>query len=401
MKKKVRWSHKPPIEILNALAKNGVVGRDGSVSFKAGGFRFNDIDYLIDSINFGCSIDEQDKITAVKQTIKKCFNKGGISEKKFIDLLTLEVENFLNKRKELRYFITGLSILKPSFNKIQINESTIRFYKTNIPRKFSSRVNKLKEVSKNNIKSNYCSCVIETVTFSNEIDIPLKNLNILRALFCLYNNYDFEFLFSKKRMPLNRVRIDEFHTLHNKEGLVENNLYYEIDFIEAPIIEIPQSKKFFETIISLINKSPYKEVIIDSLIFYVKAFDSYDPNISLILAWNAIDKLTNSESGNYNNVINRFRGIVGKTKHSEIIQILKNVRNNYVHRIEEHKNARDYCYELQSYFKLILEIHLQYLSHLNLENAFKVLDHLFEYKNSEEYISFFNDEDNSNPLIKI
>lgn len=119
------------------------------------------------------------------------------------------------------------------------------------------------------------------------------------------------------------------------------------------------------------------------------------------MAWNAIDKLTNSESGNYNNVINRFRGIVGKTKHSEIIQILKNVRNNYVHRIEEHKNARDYCYELQSYFKLILEIHLQYLSHLNLENAFKVLDHLFEYKNSEEYISFFNDEDNSNPLIKI
>lgn len=400
MKRKVQWSNKPPVEILKSLAKNGVVGRDGSVSFKAGSFRFNDIDYLIDSIKFCCSIDDQDKITAVKQTIKNCFDIRDISEKKFIELLALKVDSFLNKRKEPKYLVNSISILKPNFNKIEVNESIIRFYK-NLPNQFVSRVNKLKEVLKKPLAiSNYCNCVIETVTFSNEIDLPLKNLNILRALFCLYNNYDFQFV-TKGRVPINRVRIGEFHTLHNKEGQAENNVYYEMDFIEASIIEISQSKKFFQTILRLINSSPYKEVIFDSLIFYVKAFDSYDPNISLILAWNAIDKLTNSESGNYNSVINRFRGLVGKTKHSEIIEILKNVRNNYVHRIAEHKNARDYCYEIQSYFKLILEIHLKYLCQLNLEDAFKVLDYLFEHKNAEEYLSFFNAGDVSNSLINI
>ncbi|STO91737.1 hypothetical protein [Fluoribacter dumoffii] len=390
MRVSVKWKTQSPSKILEKIFEMAEVEKDGSVVFYSNSFELLPFDYIKDSIKFSSdNIDDNDKDELVIKAVRYCVLNKKLNPDDFLDQISIEAKK-INRKYENKNLITSLSVSKLPFREIQVFESKIKFYKR-IPRKFHSREQILKKLHTNTVQDqHYYKCIVSTLTDSNEIGIHLKNLNILRALFSLYNNYSFQMFTGLQKTPINRVCLGPFHTLHNSNGEpLGNEVGYELKFIELEAIEIKQFKSLFSKIIDKIEKSPYKEELKNSLVLYVKALDDYDANISLVLLWNALDKLTNECPGNYDKIIDRSKIIFGNNSHhSQVITTLKNVRNDYVHNMSHNKKARSYCYELQIYFKFIFFLHLSNLSHLNsMKEALTTIDYLGKlnvgYKNEK------------------
>lgn len=390
MRVSAKWKIKPQSKILEKIFDMAKVEKDGSVAFYSNSFELLPLDYIKDSIKFSSDkIDENDKDEIVIKAIKDCVLNKTMEPDDFLEKISIEAKK-IHRKYENKILITSLSISKLSFSEIQLFESNIKFYKR-IPYKFNSREQILEKLNADTIADqHYYKCIVSTLTDSNEIGIHLRNLNILRALFSLYNNYSFQMLTALQKKPINRVCLGPFHTLHNLKGEpLGTNVGYELKFIELEVIEIKQRKRLISKIINQIEKSPYKEELKTSLELYVKALDDYDANISLVLLWNALDKLTNECPGNYDKIIDRAKIIFGNASHHpQVINTLKIVRNDYVHNMNHNKKARSYCYELQMYFKYIFFYHLSSLSHLNsMTEALAAIDYLGKlndgYKNEK------------------
>lgn len=393
----MKWKNKKaPNALLSHIKKIGFLNSDGTVSFRSDNFQFLDLEYILDSLDFSVDVDIENKISCLKTTIKDCFKNSNFSSDFFLLNYEKNLRKFSDRKITKKFALVTLSIIKPKFRKITIENSTIKFYK-DFPKKFNSRRERLGLLGiKDN--PNYCKCIIETETYSDEIEPHFRSINILRAFFCLIYNNDFEIIFGKSDKLLNKVVLGQYQTLHNEDGEILVNYQYENNIV--PPIEIKEPVKFLQQLYQKICKSQYKEKLINSLLIFVKALDNLNPNVAFILLWNAIDQLTNTNSVNYNPIIERFKGLYENPKHAEIIERLKQIRNDYVHRIEEHRNAREYCFELQRYFFNLLFFHIHYVSHLKFEDALKVMDHLIEYSNAIEFLSKFQ-MNNSGPLLQI
>lgn len=373
----VKWKHakSPPSKILHNLLEISEQRSNGDIVFKSYDF-FNELDLIKDHLKFEMKIDKSDENYLIKETIKECIRQHDVSPKKFLSLINHKYSE-LNIHEVERICLTSISLKQLSFKRIKIFNSSISFYENDFPKKYHSRSSYF---NCKNIDSNdsYTKCVVKTKTASNQVDIHLDNLNIFRGLLNIMYNFKFEFLMSSEKKPINRIRLGEIHTIHNKYGrLINKGHWYELKFIQAETIKIePKSKKDLIQIINRINSCPYKDEIKDSILFYCHALDDYDPNISLIMLWNALDKLMNKQSGNYDDIIRRAKGLFGNhSKHAEIINTFKIVRNDYVHRIKSHSMAREYCYKLQEYYNYILFFHIFKLSHLkSMDEALSCLD---------------------------
>lgn len=399
MKVSVKWKTQAPSKILREIFEMSETEKDGSVVFYSNSFELLPFDYIKDSIKFSPdTIDESDKDEIVVKAIKHCVLNKTMNPGDFLENISVEAKK-INRQYQNRILISSLSISKLPFKEIQIFESNIKFYKR-IPSKFKSRNDILKKLQVNTISDrHYYNCIVSTPTDSNEIGIHLRNLNILRALFSLYNNYTYQMLTTLQKKPVNRVCLGQFHTLHHENGdPFGNDVGYELKFIKLDTVEIIQAKSQFSKILNRLQKSPYKEELKTSLVLYVTALDDYDPNISLVLLWNALDKLMNDYPGNYDKIIDRAKIIFGNNSHhSQAINTLKIVRNDYVHNMNHNKRARSYCYELQMYFRYIFFFHLYNLSHLNsLAEALKAIDYIGKFN-----IGYSNEKQSIKAALKI
>lgn len=382
----IQWKNKkkPPTKILEKFFEMAEIEEKEnvrSVVFYSNSFEILPQYYIRDYLEFSPDkLDNTDKDELIIKTIIHCVLKKSFKPDDFIKQISVEAKG-INRKREQKHLITTLSISKLPFREIKVFDSSIKFYKR-FPNKFISRTEILDGFDEDRSEEhNYYKCLISTFTNSNEPSIHLKNLNILRALICFDYNYSNEYIMGGgiRKTPINRVCLGLYHSLHKLDGkFLGDSIEYEQKFMELPTIEIQQPKKFYSKILSKIEKSPYGEKLKTSLLLYVRALDEYDADIALALLWNALDKLTNECPGNYDNVIDRTKIILGDDSHHfEAITALKNVRNNYVHNMINNRKARSYCYELQAYFKHIFYFHLNNLSHLNsMADALTAIDYI-------------------------
>ncbi|HII4560417.1 TPA: hypothetical protein ACY4VY_001604 [Legionella pneumophila] len=385
----IKWksNKKPPEKVLQSFFDMAKIEENESVVFYSNTFELIPKHYIKDCLEFSPDkLDEYDKDELIIKTIIHCFLEKCLKPSDFINQINQEVRKIYRKYEE-KHVLTSISILKLPFKEIKIFESTVKFYKR-IPQKFVSRIETLKQLGSDGSEGkNYYKCLISTKTHSNELTVHLNNLNIFRALISFNNNYSSQYFMGGgiRKTPINRVCLGLYHTLHKSDGkILGHSVGYELKFIELPTIEIKQSKRSFSKILSKIESSPYSEKLKTSLLLYVKALDDYDADIALVLLWNALDTLTNEDTGNYDNVIDRTKIVLGNNfHHHEAITAIKNVRNNYVHKMIHNKNARTYCYELQNYFKHIFFFHLYHLSHLNsMTDALTTIDYIGKLSNN-------------------
>ena len=133
--------------------------------------------------------------------------------------------------------------------------------------------------------------------------------------------------------------------------------------------------KDINNFIAKLERCKYAEIIKQTLLLYVNALDEIDHNVSFILLWNCLDNLTNTESGKYDEVINRVSALYPNVKYHEVVlDYLRNFRNDFAHRGKKIKDATIFCYTLQDYVRDLIDFHLDNITTFeNIDAAIKTL----------------------------
>lgn len=246
-------------------------------------FEFLDAKTALESmIDFPAVAIDLDKNKIISSAIWEIIKNKPSDPKKYIELVSINIKEALAKRNEQYYLLTSISILNIGIRFIKLNDCIIRFYKSDFPRKFKGREALIKN-KKTNVKVEstlYTKVVIEIMAKSEEIAAgkALRVLDLFRSLMNLFANYQSEYI-GNQWDPINKVRLGEFHTVHNYTGQVYSKMFWfdstyskTRPYISNEIALIINNVKF---VMSNLNKfhSKYKSILTEGLLKYVRSFD--------------------------------------------------------------------------------------------------------------------------------
>lgn len=137
--------------------------------------------------------------------------------------------------------------------------------------------------------------------------------------------------------------------------------------------------------INQLELSKYSNKIKDALQIYVRALDEKDSNIAFIKLWSALEYLTSPGNANYKLITRRCSFLYKEHEyHKQVLEHLRINRNQFVHDGESSTKSKKYCYQLQGYFKTLIDFHLAWTGDLkNLDEANQFLDHQPNLKDLE------------------
>jgi len=376
---KVQWKKnknlKPSI-LLKKIDSLKVI-EDGRVLFS--GFEYRDAVLALESmISFPLIADDLDKHTLVQKTIGQVVKDYEIKSETFLSRLRENILLDVGKRDNIYYLLTSLSVNDLRVRKIAFQGCIFRFYKNNFPSKFKGRkelLNKNKPRSK--VESDgYTKVVVEIKAKSENIAInkSMKTLDLLRSLFAIYSNSSAE-LIGNDWQPINKIRLGEFHTIHNESGKVfEECFWYDPSFLEARLFSLENEEPVIKNIRMIIDRlskfeRQYRYVLHDALLRFVRAFDEKDQNIAVLRAWGALESIAAPNESNCDSVTTRCSFLFEDYEyHKQILEHLREYRNRNVHAGQESEMAKSYGFQIQRYFINI------FLFHIRQQNTFHSID---------------------------
>ena len=206
--------------------------------------------------------------------------------------------------------------------------------------------------------------VIVTVTAKNPfsaVTLALDTLDLQRGIWCWLGNPEAE-MTSRDWVPINRIRIGETHTIHEKNGRLTTDGYWsEPNFVPASLFASPRGEFDYHSnrALSKINLSPYKDTLVQSLLRYVRALDERDPNVGIVKLWSALESLASPNNANYEEIVRRVSFLYENPKlHYQILGSLRDIRNRNVHAGDQIERARPICFLLSRYFWVLLRFHI-------------------------------------------
>lgn len=383
---KTKNALKPQI-ILDKLNEIMQVNSDGTVSFKS--FDYHSyIVSLYSMINFSKNSISLNNMNLISRAITKVARVGKLNKENVIT----EIQNLAKvetSKKETKYkILTSISMNYELPNKeLKIGYSIIKFI-PNFPQE-------LLEIRNENLNSfklnqeishkNYMNVIIE-VKAKGEIEAinkAIDDLDLLRAIFCLYSNYDMVLFGKKTPEPINKIRLGCFHSIHNELGYLvnPNNYWYEPNFILNDIYtpnkdSIEFFKNNLENIIFNLKKCKYSDNLRNALLRYVRAFDEKNNNIALLEVWGALESLTATNDSNKDKLPKRCAFLYAEYEfHKQILEHLREYRNQSVHDGIKNEEVKHYCYQVQGYFRELIIFHLMAVNEFNsIDDANEFLD---------------------------
>ncbi|MFO9332003.1 hypothetical protein SDA97_02895 [Legionella pneumophila serogroup 1] len=313
--------------------------------------------YLID---FPSNVDDQDIYDSIKEALISCIKDDDLNDKIFIEQLSKNVSKKRSRHLIEKHFETDISISFPhELMEFKIFKSLIKIY-TN---KYDA----------------YSRVVVEMKTSSNECKEHLNCLNLLRGILCFFLNHGMVIHLASNEIkePINKIKLGKNFRLSTKnninifekKGEIENR-----DLVSKNYIDQRHIDKI-NTFIAKLERCKYADTIKQTLLLYVNSLDEVDHNVSFILLWNCLDNLTNTESGKYDEVINRVSALYPNVKYHEVVlDYLRNFRNDFAHRGKKIKDATIFCYTLQDYVRDLIDFHLDNINKFeNIDAAIKTL----------------------------
>lgn len=236
----IKWKNKKnlrPEIILDKIKDNCHLAIDGSVSFSALDYN-NLIGSLYSMIEFPRNSIPLNNMNILSRAITNAAKSKQINK----DYVLSEMQNIAKietSKKESKYnILTSISMNYELPNEIlKVGKSTIKFIR-DLPQKLS----KIRNENLNSFKlnqeithTNYMYVIIE-IKAKGEIEainIALDDLDLLRSIFCLYSNPDMVLFSDNTPKPINKIRLGQFHTIHNERGelIAQNKYWYEPNFI--------------------------------------------------------------------------------------------------------------------------------------------------------------------------
>jgi hypothetical protein len=386
---KLNWkkNFKPKV-VLEKISKIMTVNKDGSISFS--GFEYLEIKAtLYNMISFPDTLTSIQNNSLVDAAIIKAAKNDLTAETLMAELKSL-FEKELSKTPKKYHLLTSLSIKAPLPQKeVTIGQSKIRFVNGDFPQKYDCRNEIFVQAKRKSIEfvsppSEYMNVIVSTNAKSEHKATSqcLNDLDLLRAIWSLEINSGME-LIGNKWSPINKIRLSNIQTLHKKSGenIDIDTYWFEPNYKHTKLVSINSKdlkiiSKNSKWVIKQLSKCKYSDKLENALIRYVRALDESDQNVALLHIWGALESLTAYETNNKDKLPRRCAYLFNEYEyHKQILENLRDYRNQSVHSGDRNEEAKSYCYQLQGYFKMIMFFHLHRVEEFNtLEEANNFLD---------------------------
>lgn len=369
-------------ERLESIKKEG---KDGKYNFT--GFDFTIYSTLLYNILcFPPEVSEIDARELITKSIFATVKKKDVTPKNLLFEINRNYENFLSLPQNRYVLVSSISISKfTKFNRIHIGNDRIIF-ENYLSKKFDT-ISREKTIEKainltcSKFPTDY-SYVRIFVSSRSKNDAGIKalnNINFIRGIWnwILNGSPSFRKTFIGDPKPVNRIVLGPIHTLHNYDGkqMDGDEWWYEPNYL-GPIKPFKPDEGLLQKlqdsqirIRRKIKKLKYADDLRDALIRYSIALDDRDMFSAYLQLWGVLEFLTGSSK--YNNLEKRVSSLYkSRDYHRQVLKILKEFRNSYVHAGKESNEIESYLFHLKNYVNLIIHFHITNTFHFDSINDF-------------------------------
>ena len=365
---RISWKKKnknlKPAVILNSIEAIRTVSPEGRISFS--GFELDDaLPALQSMLEFPPAAIDFDKSVLVWKALSSITTK--LTPEAFESAINT-VFTAQNAPIDFDYHIlTSVSFCPNGLNKrTTIGGSTIRLLDAEFPRKYGNRIEAIAraKIPVDPTPKGYTRVVIHVRAKNpyGTVTKVLRTIDLQRAILCLLCNYRMEYR-GIEWIPINVIRLGGCHTVHYLDGkMATETVWFEPNYTEAPIYHLPQDNDLQKNLsygLRRLFKSKYAAQLSDALLRYVRALDERDQNNAFIKLWGAVEALTSPGEAKYDLVIRRCSFLCPDTLyHRQILEHLREYRNQSVHAGDQSDVAKVHCFQLQRYFYNLIFFHL-------------------------------------------
>lgn len=365
----IKWkknNNLKPNAILDKLVSIRSVSNNGEVSF-SGGIDFEFAQSALETmIEFPREMEGRVKKELIWRAIS---TPEKLTQENIVKKINELVSCQNAKTESVFQILSSISICKQQQPRIiEIEDCKVELLNSSLLEKYlAARKKALQDTkfSSNEIPYDYSKVIItvKAKSTSSAVTKALRCLDLQRAIWGLLSNSLMQ-ITGNEWEPINKIRLGEIHTVHNEDGeLASEMFWYEPNFVKAESFNPWNHDKDFEEndkkYLMQLNKSKYSEKLKDALLRYVRALDERDQNNALIKLWGAIESLTAPSGANGDLVIKRCAFLHSEYNfHKQVLEHLREYRNQSVHAGDQAEEAKNNCYMLQFYFSCLIRFHL-------------------------------------------
>ncbi|MCT7613875.1 HEPN domain-containing protein [Aliarcobacter butzleri] len=365
MKWKNNKNFKPEI-ILKKIDEIKIIKEDNTVSFAASQY-IEAISILYNMIDFPENLLFFRKQQILKNAISN-IAKEKLDKDKLINELNRLYKIETSKKENIYKILTSISISYPlPMKSIVIGKSKIEFMKDYPKKYFSREDSSVYAKEKLDLDDNqYTKIIITIKEKSDEIAInqAFDDLDLLRAIFSLkLNSFSEINIFGvSKDIPINKIRLGKYHTIHdiNGKNINPERYWFEPNYEETKVYyhsqdEIESLKKDIKFVLSQLKKCKFSKNIEKALLRYVRAFDEKDSNVAFLKVWSALEYIITNDRNNKNDLVKRCSFLYKDGEYTkQIFEHLREYRNETVHSGIRNEEVRYYCFQIQRVFKQLI-----------------------------------------------
>jgi len=381
----ISWKEKnkklKPAVILDSIEAIRTVSPEGRISFS--GFELDDaLPALQSMLEFPPAAIDVDKSVLVWKALSSITTK--LTPAAFESAINTAFTAQNATRDSDYHILTSISFRPNSLNRrTTIDGSTIRLLDAEFPRKYGNRIETIAcaKIQVDPTPKGYTRAIIHVRAKNpyGAVTKALRTIDLQRAILCLLCNYQMEYR-GIEWMPINVIRLGGCHTVHHPDGeMATKTVWFEPNYTEASIYRSPQDNAIQKNLsygLRRLFRSKYVAQLSDALLRYVRALDERNQNNAFIKLWGAVEALTNPGVANYDLVIRRCSFLYSdNVYHRQILEHLREYRNQSVHAGDQSDVAKVHCFQLQRYFYSLIFFHLANVHEFaTLEEANQFLD---------------------------
>jgi hypothetical protein len=347
-----------------------------------------------------CDIAHDAKRRLITRTLIHLKHNKSVTKDAFLKQFDIERRKWFAVAKQPYHFVTCLSVSNSRFKRAQsanIDECKIRIA-PKLPVAFLSAHYSLYDSQRKTFPEYATTTTLDLagmakvlvkVMAHSEIDAAekaLEALDVYRGYAnLLVNGHTMPIIWMSGRPhPPNSIRFGPIHTLHNADGtLASKLLWYEQEYQKPRLLNYSDSLKCasLQGCAKLYGNHPYKDIIQEALVKYVRALDSANFDYAFVSLHGVIERL----AGEGKDEIKGKRVAAldeDQTRQETMFRCLNDHRNRIVHHGIRSAEVEELLYLIKSFAELLLDYHVfNVAKHTSFSEAIAFLDVLYNVKN--------------------
>src|SRR5580765_6477545 len=380
-----KWKKSPrfdPVVILSRIDKGRTVSPGGGAAFH--GFDWEEcLPALSSMLSLPPVVSEIDSSTLIWRALTKV--PGPLTPADFLTAVNREISDRLATRSVSYRLLTTISLHPSDIPRTISSEgTTLRFLPGEFPRAYLAARGELirtRPIPTSATPSRYCkvNVTVQSKSPTSAVHKALRALDLQRALWSSLVNPTMAISIGGPSLgPINVVRLGSQHTLHLPDGKPATEaIWFDPGFLEANVYRISKPvlvRKYCTWAMQRIRSSRYQDQLVSALVRYVRALDEQDATTSFLRLWSTLESLTTPGNADYERLVRRCVFLFKDASyHRQILEHLREYRNETVHAGEYSDHARTLCYQTSLYFVSLIRFHIRnasFFTSLDEANAF-------------------------------